>query len=88
MKWRSGLFAFWLVVGFPALMMATTADGSFDPTPAPLPLLRGNRSDTSILANAEWVFAVAVVYGPIAVLAAAALWRWVRQFVTRERRER
>jgi hypothetical protein len=88
MKWRSGLFAFWLVVGLPALIMAATANGGFDPFPAPLPLLRGTRADTSVLANAEWVFAVAVVYGPIAVLAAAALWRWARQSVTRKRRER
>jgi hypothetical protein len=87
MKWRWGLLGVWLVFGFPALIMAATAHGGFDPLPAPLPLLRGDRSDTSLVANVGWLSAVLIVYGPIVILSASALWRWVRRFVAADRSE-
>jgi hypothetical protein len=85
MRWRLPVLVFWVVVGLPALLILATSNGGFDPLPAAPPLFRAADPDTSFLANAAWLVAAVVVYLPMLLLAAAALARWIGDFVREDR---
>jgi hypothetical protein len=79
MRWQ------WALIGLPAMIMVATARGGFNPIPVPPPWFATEHSDPSFSANARWLVAVLVVYGPIALLALAALLRRVRHFLDEDR---
>jgi hypothetical protein len=77
------MLAFWLIVGLAPFLMVATRDGSFQPLPSGPPA--AHATNWSIVANANWVIAAIVVYGPLLLIIAVPLWRWVEDIIREDR---
>ena len=74
--WFQVLVGLWLILGLPALLIGAMWSGGFDIVADPPPYFQASYEDRSVLANLVWVAAVTLIYLPLFLLPALAIWRW------------